>query len=75
MTDAVSEVHNLSSTEEDLVSSIKQILDKNAVDSTQFPWGHRYGSEQLRSVTDKLKAEISKRHTVSWRKITVNYID
>lgn len=72
MADAVSQVHNLSRTEVDLVNSIKQMLDENTVDITRkFSWGHQYGSKELRSVTDKLKAEISKKRTVSWREVTV----
>ncbi|KAL3469038.1 hypothetical protein BJX99DRAFT_265573 [Aspergillus californicus] len=65
MTDPVSEIHNLSSTETALVDKIKQILDENAVESTPYIWGYRYGSERLQSATDELKAEISKKHTVS----------
>lgn len=65
MTDPVSQIHTLSSSEAALVDKIKQILEGNAVESTPYTWGHRYGSERLKSATDELKAEISKKHTVS----------
>jgi hypothetical protein len=73
MTDRVSQVYQLSSTEEALVNTIKKILSENAVGSTPFSWGHRYENEQLKNATNKLKDEISKRHEVSLEEVIIIY--
>lgn len=71
MADRVSQVHQLSSTEEALVNTIKRILSENTVGSTPFSWGHRYENEQLKNATDELKSEISKRHAVSLEEVII----